>query len=115
WYGDPAFDLAFCLNQLLLKCLWVPASRAAYLPSFDAVPTAYLDAVHWEPRGKLAARAPRLVPRVVRARIDRKSPAEYAHDESDKDRVRRVARPLIANPPPTLAAIRDAWEEELLK
>ena len=22
WYGDPAFDLAFCLNHLLLKCLW---------------------------------------------------------------------------------------------
>jgi len=21
WYGDPAFDLAFCLNHLLLKCL----------------------------------------------------------------------------------------------
>ncbi|MGB8443362.1 MAG: aminoglycoside phosphotransferase family protein, partial [Pseudolabrys sp.] len=22
WYGEPAFDLAFCLNHLLLKCLW---------------------------------------------------------------------------------------------
>ncbi len=21
WYGDPAFDVAFCLNHLLLKCL----------------------------------------------------------------------------------------------
>jgi Ser/Thr protein kinase RdoA (MazF antagonist) len=21
WYGDPGFDLAFCLNHLLLKCL----------------------------------------------------------------------------------------------
>ncbi|MBM3557487.1 MAG: aminoglycoside phosphotransferase family protein, partial [Alphaproteobacteria bacterium] len=26
WYGDPAFDLAFCLNHLLLKCLWTPAA-----------------------------------------------------------------------------------------
>ena len=24
WYGDPAFDLAFCLNHLLLKCLGHP-------------------------------------------------------------------------------------------
>ncbi|HEV7574944.1 MAG TPA: aminoglycoside phosphotransferase family protein, partial [Caldimonas sp.] len=24
WWGDPAFDLAFCLNHLLLKCLWTP-------------------------------------------------------------------------------------------
>ena len=22
WWGDPAFDIAFCLNHLLLKCLW---------------------------------------------------------------------------------------------
>ena len=28
WYGDPAFDLAFCLNHLLLKCAWRPESRA---------------------------------------------------------------------------------------
>ena len=26
WWGDPAFDLAFCLNHLMLKCLWVPAA-----------------------------------------------------------------------------------------
>ena len=23
-YGDPAFDLAFCLTHLLLKCVWHP-------------------------------------------------------------------------------------------
>ena len=27
WFGDPAFDLAFCLNHLLLKCLWSPRRR----------------------------------------------------------------------------------------
>ena len=26
WYGDPAFDLAFCLNHMLLKCVWRPQS-----------------------------------------------------------------------------------------
>src|SRR5258708_10770398 len=33
WYGDPAFDLAFCLNHLLLKCLWRPQWQAPYLRS----------------------------------------------------------------------------------
>ena len=28
WWGDPAFDLAFCLNHLLLKCLWTPPATA---------------------------------------------------------------------------------------
>ena len=27
WFGDPAFDLAFCLNHLLLKTLWVPSAE----------------------------------------------------------------------------------------
>lgn len=115
WYGDPAFDLAFCLNHMLLKCLWVPASRDAYLACFDALATAYLDAVDWESREAIEARAARLLPGLLLARVDGKSPAEYVTTDADKDRVRRVARPLIANPPTTLATIRDAWEEELSK
>ena len=31
WYGDPAFDLAFVLNHLLLKGVWRPAWRDRYL------------------------------------------------------------------------------------
>ncbi len=34
WYGDPAFDLAFCLNHLLLKCLWAPAAAPDFLGAF---------------------------------------------------------------------------------
>src|SRR3546814_8703169 len=37
WYGDPAFDLAFCLNHLLLKCLWIPAAAPRFLVAFDAL------------------------------------------------------------------------------
>ena len=35
WYGEPAFDLAFCLNHLLLKCLWRPESARGFLRLFD--------------------------------------------------------------------------------
>jgi aminoglycoside phosphotransferase (APT) family kinase protein len=115
WYGDPAFDLAFCLNHMLLKCLWVPEARDRYLACFDALATAYLDAVDWEPREALEARAARLLPGLFLGRVDGKSPAEYITTDEDRDRVRRVARPLIATPPAKLAAIRDAWKEELSK
>ena len=37
WWGDPAFDLAFCLNHLLLKCLWTPRARDGFLHCFDAL------------------------------------------------------------------------------
>ena len=47
-YGDPAFDLAFCLNHLLLKCVWKPAHTKAYGASFAALRDAYLAGVDWE-------------------------------------------------------------------
>ena len=35
WYGDPAFDLAFCLNHLLLKCLWNRERAPRLLAAFE--------------------------------------------------------------------------------
>ena len=57
WYGDPAFDLAFCLNHLLLKCLWVPAHAQDYLACFRALHSSYLPGVTWEDRQAMEARA----------------------------------------------------------
>ena len=36
WYGDPAFDAAFCLNHLLLKAAWRPCDVAEYLGCYGA-------------------------------------------------------------------------------
>ena len=47
--GDPAFDLAFCLNHMLLKCLWNPAAREGFHACFEAMVQAYLGEVAWEP------------------------------------------------------------------
>ncbi len=35
WFGDPAFDLAFCLNHLLLKCLWNRAAARRLIEAFE--------------------------------------------------------------------------------
>ena len=113
WWGDPAFDLAFCLNHLLLKCLWTPRARAGFLACFDALAASYLAGVDWEPAAVLEARAARLLPGLFLARVDGKSPVEYLTEEADKDRVRRVARALLAAPVERLAAVRAAWGEEL--
>lgn len=113
WWGDPAFDLSFCLNHLLLKCLWTPTSAAGFLSCFDALATAYLAQVAWEPAAALELRAARLLPGLFLARVDGKSPAEYITTEAARDRVRRVARALLAAPVARLAEVRRAWEEEL--
>ena len=113
WHGDPAFDLAFCLNHTLLKCLWRPQWRARYLECFGALAATYCSLITWEPPEILEARAARLLPGLFLGRVDGKSPVEYLTDEADRDRVRRVARELLLHPVERLAAIKDAWRKEL--
>ena len=109
WYGDPAFDLAFCLNHRLLKCLWNPPAATGFLACFDRLVASYLPAVRWEPRAAIEKRAAWLLPGLLLARIDGKSPVEYVTAEADKARVRRVARALLVNPVDQLGGVRQAW------
>lgn len=113
WYGDPAFDLAFCLNHLLLKCLWTPAATGGFMACFAALAEAYRAGVTWEEPVVVEARAARLLPGLFLARVDGKSPAEYITRDEDKNRVRRVARALLASPVVDLHAVAAAWAEEL--
>jgi aminoglycoside phosphotransferase (APT) family kinase protein len=113
WWGDPAFDLAFCLNHLLLKCLWTPSARAGFMTSFEALAAGYLAGITWEDPTALEARAARLLPGLFLARVDGKSPVEYLTEEHDKNRVRRVARALLTKPTDRLMAVRAAWGEEI--
>jgi len=110
WYGDPAFDLAFCLNHLLLKCRWTPRASAAFLECFDALASAYLAGVSFP---GLEQRAATLLPGLLLARIDGKSPVEYLSSETDKRAVREVARALLASPPANLSEVRETWRKSL--
>jgi aminoglycoside phosphotransferase (APT) family kinase protein len=109
WFGDPAFDLAFCLNHLLLKGARRGSDRASFLDAFAALADAYLAGVEWEKQRDVEARAASLLPALFLARIDGKSPVEYLTDEREKDAVRRCAAPLVADPPATLAEVAKAW------
>ena len=114
WFGDPAFDLAFCLNHLLLKCLLTPCARDDFLICFTELTESYFSNATAESRRELERRTAHLLPGLFLARVDGKSPVEYLTDESDKNKVRRCARTLLAAPVETLVAVRDAWKKELL-
>jgi aminoglycoside phosphotransferase (APT) family kinase protein len=109
WYGDPAFDLAFLLNHLLLKCAWRPHWRASYLALFRATADAYLAGVTWEPRDVFEARCAWLLPGLMLARVDGKSPVEYITEDADRDLVRACAKPLLLGPRTRLAEVAEAW------
>ncbi len=65
---------------------------------FDALAAAYIARITWEPPVALEARAAHLLPGLFLARVDGKSPVEYITAEPDKDRVRRTATALLADP-----------------
>ena len=105
WYGDPAFDLAFCLNHMLLKSVWKPRHEPAYLACFRALVAGY------GPDAALDGRAARLLPGLLLARLDGKSPVEYLTREDEKARPRAFARRLLRHPPASLGEIAAAWAE----
>ncbi|EJL53539.1 fructosamine-3-kinase [Rhizobium sp. CF122] len=109
WFGDPAFDLAFCLNHLLLKKLVVEKAANALAASFTALTSAYLNEVDWEDRQALEARAASLLPALFLARVDGKSPVEYVTEENQRMLVRKTAIPLITSPRTKLADIAQVW------
>jgi len=112
WFGDPAFDLAFCLNHLLLKTLWNRPAAPGLLDAFDGLAGAYLEGVVWEPRGQLEARAARLLAGLLLARVDGKSPVEYL-GASEQEFVRRAALPMIASPVGSPFEVRRVWASRL--
>ncbi|MCH8183882.1 MAG: aminoglycoside phosphotransferase family protein [Proteobacteria bacterium] len=114
WYGDPAFDVAFCLKHLLLKCLWTPGSTADFLDCFNSLWDGYRNEIDWEPEADVAHRVATLLPGLFLARVDGKSPVEYLTSDHDKDRVRRVARALLADPVQRPEQVCDAWRAEVL-
>jgi aminoglycoside phosphotransferase (APT) family kinase protein len=109
WFGDPAFDLAFCLNHLLLKGAREGVDRMPYLAAFSALAGAYLVRVDWESADDLEARAATLLPALFLARVDGKSPVEYLSHDNERAAVRRCAAPLIADPPRRLSDVANAW------
>jgi aminoglycoside phosphotransferase (APT) family kinase protein len=110
WFGDPAFDLAFCLNHLLLKGAREGANRARYIAAFSALAGAYLAGVDWENATEIEGRAAALLPALFLARVDGKSPVEYLTRENERAAVRRCAEPLVADSPRRLRDVADAWE-----
>ena len=113
WFGDPAFDLAFCLNHLLLKCLVRLDRKDVLLAAFEVLAGSYFEHVHWEPRAELERRAARLLPALFLARVDGKSPVEYLTQRHQRDLVRATAVPLLLQTVESLSDIVAAWRDAL--
>jgi hypothetical protein len=85
----------------------VPGARGAFLECFDALAGAYLRGVSFD---GVEQRAASLLPALLLARVDGKSPVEYLTEEG-KTVVRRVAPTMLGSA--SLRQIRDTWQRSL--
>ena len=108
WFGDPAFDLAFCLNHFLLKAAHLRQHTEPLMSCFVTMTRAYLAHVHWEPARELERRVASLLPGLTLARVAGKSPAEYLAEPA-RDLVRRLAIRLLCQQPVSLDGIAAGW------
>ncbi len=105
--GDPAFDVAFCLNHLVIKTMAAKADPDALADAALGLWTSYLSKVDWEAQEALAARVTGILPALMLARVDGKSPVEYL-SEPQRDQLRDLARRLIETAPGSVPAIIEA-------
>ena len=100
-WGDPAFDVAFCLTHLLLTAIHFPSRRHEYLKVADAFWTGYGD-------DTVAENTLRELACLLLARIDGKSKEDYITKESEKEMARNLARWIVREEPHSMARI---WEQ----
>ncbi|WP_233416819.1 phosphotransferase [Halovulum marinum] len=110
--GDASFDLAFCLNHLAIKALHLPQTRADLLASVLRLWGAYRPHVTWEDAAALEARVCALLPALMLARVDGKSPVEYL-DDAGRDRLRAISLTLLPAPPRSLSEFTEQFAHRL--
>ncbi len=97
-WGDPVFDVAFCLNHLCLKALHMPRQRTL----FAALARGFWGAYREQAEALIDESATICELGILMvARVDGKSPAEYL-DERSQTLARALGRSLLLRPPTTV-------------
>lgn len=102
-WGDPTFDVAFCMNHFLLKAVYHGPHGAPFVIGAETFWQSYQEVM--EPGVLLdgvAARLPGQLAALFLARVDGKSPAEYlVGDDAKQQTVRSIATAALRQHPHT--------------
>jgi aminoglycoside phosphotransferase (APT) family kinase protein len=115
WFGDPAFDLCFLLNHLLLKSLHLREKSDAFFDLISGALAGYRAELEEKTFLMISRDAPALLLCLLLARVDGKSPVEYLTDPEKKDFLRAFVGRHLPSPPDDLPALLALWKESLLK
>jgi aminoglycoside phosphotransferase (APT) family kinase protein len=116
WYGDAAFDLAFLLNHLFLKSLALLSNEQAWRNMVGYVWSSYITerftAAEADEVLALETNLVQLLPMLMLARVDGKSPAEYLSEEQ-RTHIRCFTSNAIIRPSINLCSFTDLWFRSL--
>ena len=94
-YGDPAFDIVSLINHLIIKLIYVNKNKKEFVYALQKSFNIYFSNVTWEDKALIIKRSLSLIPLMILARIDGKSPVEYLKLLKDKNKLRKIALELI--------------------
>jgi aminoglycoside phosphotransferase (APT) family kinase protein len=115
WYGDPAFDLAFLINHLLLKALYhAPVDRGLRSLIAGLVEAYYVERGEWSRKEDFDSRAAKLLLMLLLARMEGKSPVEYLGSDDKRDFVRSFVSSRLCASTVKLDEVVSEWFRDLL-
>jgi 5-methylthioribose kinase len=112
WFGDPAFDAGFLLNHLFLKALNRLEQADGYLQLATVFWSEYAARLGPARAANVELSLAWLLPMLLLARVDGKSPVEYFATTRQAD-IRRFAIGRLHDTPLALDALQAAWRSYL--
>ena len=111
WYGDPAFDLAFCVTHLMLKQLVLLNNRQRLSAAISAFIHRWSQTAGAVVPSDTLERSAALLPALMLARVDGKSPVDYLELPAAKNCVRRWCGARLSDPLSDIESLAQEWFE----
>jgi aminoglycoside phosphotransferase (APT) family kinase protein len=114
WYGDPAFDVAFFMNHFLLKSLHFTPDHTPFIQNIVIFNDQYRRSVdEYYELHQLEQRISHLLPMLLLARVDGKSPVEYLTSEPKKNLIRKFVKECLLGEINDLDNLLISWTNAL--
>ena len=101
-FGDPVFDVVFFSNHLLIKSIHIPNKKKQFIEAYKIFFQTYIKSIKLYHRENFMNRSIEMIPIMLLARIDGKSPVEYITKKNIKNKIRSLSFKLLSNPPTSL-------------
>ena len=108
-WGDPIFDLAFCNNHIILKSILNTSAKKKYLNLSKEFINTYITKINWEEKSSFIDRFLKLIPLLILARLDGKSPVEYFKEKEVKI-ARALSLSMLDNNLKDINSFFSIWE-----